>query len=173
MAGAAEAPAGLVSGALAAPLGRLRARLLARSPGAIALTLAGVAVMAHLLLWDTEAPWGRAGPAGALLALGGIVWVLWARSLLRAAGTPVRHGAQPLVLVDEGPYRFGRHPMVIGLAAVLLGAALASGMPLLALAAVVFVAIVATLHAPHEEAQLLRRFGGWYRDYAGAVRRWL
>jgi protein-S-isoprenylcysteine O-methyltransferase Ste14 len=63
--------------------------------------------------------------------------------------------------------------MYLGMAAMLAGAALALGMPLLLLSAAVFSAIVARVHVPHEEARLAGRFGGWYRDYAGSTRRWL
>jgi len=32
---------------------------------------------------------------------------------------------------------------------------------------------VNAVHVPHEEVQMTRRFGGWYRDYTGSTRRWL
>lgn len=77
------------------------------------------------------------------------------------------------MLVDEGPYRLGRHPVYLGTVLLLLGLGGALGVPLLAVAAALFAGIVAAVHVPHEEAQLLARFGGWYRDYAAAVRRWV
>jgi protein-S-isoprenylcysteine O-methyltransferase Ste14 len=159
----------------AAPRGAaaLRARLLGWRPPLVALALAGAAGAVHLALWGLQAPWGRAGLAGGLLAAAGLFWALWAWALLRRAGPAARPADPPLVLVDEGPYRAGRHPMYLGLVALLLGAALGLGAPLLALAAGLLAAIVATVHVPHEEARLLARFGGWYRDYAGSVRRWL
>ena len=76
-------------------------------------------------------------------------------------------------LIEEGPYRLGRHPMYLGIGALMLGAALGVGSPLLAGAALLFGAIVNAVHVPHEEAQLARRFGGWWRDYASGTRRWL
>ena len=177
MAGAAEPRDALV---LAAPSPRaggrwqaLRARALALPPALIALALAGVAVAAHLALGGAVAPWGRTGAAGSLPAAAGFVWATWAWALFGMARTPVGMTATPLQLIEEGPYRVGRNPMYLGIAVMLLGAATGLGVPLLAAAALLFGAIVNAVHIPHEEAQLTRRFGGWYRDYAGATRRWV
>jgi protein-S-isoprenylcysteine O-methyltransferase Ste14 len=152
---------------------RLLARALALPPALIALALAGAATLAHLALWGTAAPWGSAGAAGAVLAAAGAAWALWARALFAAARTPVGMQATPLQLIEEGPYRVGRNPMYLGTAVVLLGVATGLGVPLLAVSALVFGVIVNAAHIPHEEAQLTRRFGGWYRDYAGTRRRWV
>lgn len=178
MAGAAErrhaaAVVAAFSARATARLGMLAARALAVPPPLIALALAGAALAGHYALWGASAPWGRAGAAGALLAAAAWVGELWAVALLRAAGTPMRPTAMPVQLIEEGPYRFSRNPMYLGLALMLLGAALGLGVPLLALSATAFVAIVNAVHIPHEEAQMTRRFGGWYRDYAATTRRWL
>ncbi len=171
MAGAAERGRGVTVVAAPAATPRL-SPLRWRAPG-IALALAAAAGTGHYALWGSSAPWGQAPVAGALLAAGGLVWVLWAWALFRAAGTPVRPSETPLQLIEEGPYRFGRNPMYLGLATLLLGAALGLGAPLLALAALLFAAVVNAVHIPHEEAQMARRFGGWWRDYVAGTRRWL
>ncbi len=176
MAGAADRRHALVV-AVAAPRagGRwpaLRVLALALPPPLIALALACAAMAAHLALWGAVAPWGRAGAAGALLAAAGFLWTMWAWAIFRVARTPVGLAGTPLQLIEEGPYRPGRNPMDLGLAVMLLGAAVGLGVPLIAGAALLFCAIVNAVHIPHEEAQLTRRFGGWYRDYAGATRRW-
>lgn len=110
---------------------------------------------------------------GAALAGVGAGWAGWAAWQLRAAGTPVRPDAPPRVLVEEGPYRFGRNPMALGLAALLAGAPLAVGAAPLALAAPAYLIWLQRVRIPAEEARLQRHFGGWYRDYAASVRRWL
>lgn len=142
-------------------------------PPRVAQGLVLAALLLHAGLWGTEAPLGRLPAAGAAVAAAGIGWLLWAWWCFRRAGTPILPTAEPQVLVDEGPYRYGRNPMYLGLAAAIGGAALALGSPLLGLAAALFVAIVARVHVPLEEAALKRRFGGWYSDYAADVRRWL
>lgn len=63
--------------------------------------------------------------------------------------------------------------MYLGITTALLGTAMALGLPLLLVGALLFAAIVHTVHIPREEALLERRFGGWWRDYAADVRRWL
>jgi protein-S-isoprenylcysteine O-methyltransferase Ste14 len=182
MAGAIEARHAAAGAPRAAPataprqLAAARARLLGWQPAHIALALAGGAAAAHLALWGLQAAWGlswAAAAAGTVVAAAGLAWRLWAQATFRAATAAGWPADAPRMLVDEGPYRYGRHPMYLGTVALLLGAALGLGAPLLALAAAVFAGIVAGVHVPHEEAQLLARFGGWYRDYAGSVRRWL
>jgi protein-S-isoprenylcysteine O-methyltransferase Ste14 len=135
--------------------------------------LIAVAIVLHLLVWGTAAPFGRAPMPGTLIAAAGAAWVLWAWWHFRRVATPMLPTAEPRVLVDEGPYRYGRNPMYLGLALIITGGGIALGSPLLALAAVAFVLIVDRLHIPFEEARLRRRFGGWYSDYAADVRRWI
>ena len=110
---------------------------------------------------------------GIVLAVAGLAWAGWAAWHLRRADNALRPGAQPHVLVDEGPYRFGRNPMYLGLVVALLGLALWLGTPLLAGAALALALVVQRVHLPREEAQLQRAFGGWYSDYAATVRRWI
>ena len=93
--------------------------------------------------------------------------------MFRQADTTIRPAGTPSILVDEGPYRYGRNPMYLGMTVALLGIGLALGAPLMAVAAIAFAPIVHRVHIPFEEAQLRRAFGGWYSDYAATVRRWL
>ncbi len=138
----------------------------------LAKALIAAALGAHAALWGAHAPLGRALVLGSALALLGIGWTVWAAWALRRAGTPVALRAEPQVFVDDGPYRFGRHPMYLGVTVAIGGAAVALGSPLLLLAAGGFWFIVARWHVPYEEAMLRQRFGGWYSDYAADVRRW-
>ena len=177
MAGAADAGRGLVVAATRPAAAQrehdLRARVAALPASVTALALGSGALAAHFALWGDAAPWGRAEVTGSAIAVFGLAVVLWAAALFRAAGTPITASDQPVQLIEEGPYRFSRHPMYLGTALTLLGAAISLGVPLLAVSAALFGALVATAHVPHEEAQLARRFGGWHRDYAGSVRPWL
>jgi protein-S-isoprenylcysteine O-methyltransferase Ste14 len=143
------------------------------APPGLAKLLVAAALGAHAAVWGTDAPMGRALALGLALSVLGIGWAAWAAWTLRRSGTPVSLRAEPLVFVDAGPYRFGRHPMYLGTTVAMGGAAMALGSPLLLLAAGAFWLVVARLHVPHEEALLRRRFGGWYSDYVADVRRWL
>ena len=156
-----------------APHAAWREWLLRWPPPQLALVLAAFGAALHLLLWGTAAPWGRAPLAGVALVLAGFGWMLWALALHRAAGNPIRPTDTPQVLVDEGPFGYGRHPMYLGMFVSLAGAALAAGSPSLGVAAATHALLLDTVHVRHEEAQLAARFGGWWRDYAARVRRWL
>jgi protein-S-isoprenylcysteine O-methyltransferase Ste14 len=153
--------------------GRLRAPPLAWPPPRVALGLALAALLVHGAMHGPAAPYGNAPLAGAMLAGAGGVWLAWAWVCLRIAGTPIRPADRPRLLVDHGPFAFGRHPMYLGTTAALAGLALALGVPMLGLAAAAFWAVVANVHVPHEEAALKRAFGGWYSDYVAQVRRWI
>jgi len=111
--------------------------------------------------------------AGATLATGGAAWAAWAAACLRGAGNPLAPGADPQVMVDHGPYRFGRHPMYLGLALVGGGLALALASPTLAAGTALFAFSAQRLWIPAEEARLRRAFGGWYSDYMSDVRPWV
>lgn len=122
-----------------------------------------------------------AGLAGALLFCAGAAWVAWAASLHRAAGHALAGwggggspgGGAPVVLLDEGPYRLGRHPMYLGTLVMLIGLALGLAQPVLAALALLLAVRMHRVWIPREEAQLAARFGGWWRDYAATVRRWI
>ena len=142
-------------------------------PPRLAQALGLLALVGHALLWGTAAPLGRLPATGGLMSAAGLSWALWAVWHFRQAQTTIFPAGAPTMLVDDGPYRYGRNPMYLGITVAIAGAALALGSPLLALAAALFVTIVALVHVPFEEQRLRQAFGGWYSDYAGGVRRWL
>jgi len=75
--------------------------------------------------------------------------------------------------VVQGPYRFTRNPMYVGLAALYAGVTLLvnSLWPLLLLPVVLVV--IRWRVIAREEAYLERKFGDVYRTYTTRVRRWL
>lgn len=113
------------------------------------------------------------GAVGWGLMLLGLGWVSWAAHTLHRAGVAIAPGAAPQHLVDDGPYALGRHPMALGLLVALAGWALAALSLSVGLVALALTIWLDRVHLPREEAQLARRFGGWWRDYAEDVRRWL
>ena len=87
--------------------------------------------------------------------------------------TPVNPAHPAQALVTDGPYRFTRNPMYLGMACLYCGAALAADalwslafLPLVLL-------IVDRLIIPREEAHLSESFGQQYERYRLRVRRWL
>jgi protein-S-isoprenylcysteine O-methyltransferase Ste14 len=87
-------------------------------------------------------------------------------------GTPAPIDA-PRKLIVQGPHRFVRNPMYLGVLSVILGWAIAfRSMPLmLYLVAVAIAFHLAVLLV--EEPSLRRQFGAEFASYCSAVRRWL
>lgn len=106
------------------------------------------------------------------LATIGFGIALWAVLLFRRVrtGIPVHHAVTSLV--TDGPYRWSRNPIYLGLVLVYGAAALALNIawPLILLPAVLLSLHVLVIR--REEALLARLFGDTYRDYARRVRRW-
>lgn len=109
---------------------------------------------------------------GALFALGlGVVLASFRR--FQAAGTNVDPHKPSTAILTEGPYRFSRNPIYIGLTAAYAGIGIAVDAPW------VWVLLLPTLVvmrygviAP-EERYLERKFGAEYLDYKARVRRWI
>ncbi len=107
-----------------------------------------------------------------LMMIAGALAVAGARAF-KQAKTNIDPRQPALTLVFDGPYRFTRNPMYLGMIVLNLGLTLAGSLdwgllltPLLAL----------TLHfgvVLREEAYLLQRFGSPYADYLKQTRRWL
>lgn len=102
----------------------------------------------------------------AAIALSGIL-------AFRRAGTNIEPHKPSLVLVGDGPYRFTRNPMYLGLILLLLGLSLVFsldwGIPLTPVLWLV-------LHhgvVLREEVYLTAKFGEPYREYLDRTRRWL
>jgi protein-S-isoprenylcysteine O-methyltransferase Ste14 len=142
-------------------------------PTRLALGLSIIALALHALVLRDALAWAQSISGGVLLMAAGFAWMAWAWVTFRRAHTPIRPTDQPTLLVDHGPFRVSRNPMYLGMVAMMLGLGLASGVPLMLIAVINFVAIIGSVHIPHEEANMKRAFGGWYSDYAASVRRWI
>ncbi len=91
----------------------------------------------------------------------------------QAAGTSPIPWRPSSALVTDGPYRFSRNPMYVGMAFLFAGLTFALGaLVALALLPVVIVVIDRYVIA-REEPYLERRFGEAYNEYRTRVRRWL
>ena len=122
--------------------------------------------IARIVPW----PWLLAG-LGPMLA--GILLAIWGERRFKRAGTAVRPFAPSTALVEDGPFRFTRNPMYLGLLLVLAGLFVLLGTvsPLIVLPA--FFWVLQTRFVVHEEAHMQTHFGTRYEDYRRRVRRWL
>jgi len=111
--------------------------------------------------------------AGVVLIVAGLGVLMHAyvRFALDGIGTP-SPVAPTRELVVSGAYRFVRNPMYVATAAVIVGEGLLLRQPILLVAAVVYVAALATLGRVKEEPLLRERFGPAYDAYRDAVPGW-
>ena len=103
----------------------------------------------------------------------GFALAIWAIVAIRKAGTRVETNKPTTTIVANGPYRFTRNPIYIGM---LLGqAGLAVGFDSLWILAtlVPFYLVIRYGVIAREEAYLERKFGDVYLGYKSRVRRWL
>jgi len=113
-------------------------------------------------------------PLGIALIVVAFIPALWAITLFRRAGTEVKPTSPTnRALVTEGPYRFTRNPMYLGLVTLSLGIALLLGSWPMLLAPIAMFATANWVHIPFEEEKMRRQFGATYEAYLTRVRRWL
>jgi protein-S-isoprenylcysteine O-methyltransferase Ste14 len=128
-------------------------------------------------LWPVPILPGDADPivriVGGALALAGIALMLLAVAAFRRAGTSPNPTVATSALTFDGPYRFTRNPMYLGMALLLAGLAGIGNALWPLLAAIPVVAIIQTQVIAREERYLETKFGEAYRAYRSRVRRWL
>lgn len=133
--------------------------------------LCGVAIE---IASPTEGPSTLAALGIAALCL--IAWFALdgaAMSQFRRAGTEMAPFRPTTALVTDGPYRFSRNPMYLGMGFLYVALALILGLlwPLAFLPVVLVV--VDRLLITREERYLEAKFGDAYRRYRSSVRRWI
>lgn len=137
--------------------------------------LAAVIAMLALHRWLpirqlVSGPWRWTGLALAILglALGGS-----AARLFRRRGTTIRPGETSTALMTDGPFRFTRNPIYVGMIVVLAGIAVGLGSLSPWFVIPLFIVAIATDVIPAEEAMLGETFGEAYLNYQSRVRRWI
>jgi len=110
---------------------------------------------------------------GILLVILGLILAFWAVRRFTLAHTTLDPHGSVTALVTDGPYRFSRNPIYLGLICTLIGILLASGTYWGILLSPVLVLLMHNFVIKYEEAYLERRFGNAYTSYKSQVRRWL
>jgi protein-S-isoprenylcysteine O-methyltransferase Ste14 len=142
------------------------------------LFVAGFLVALALERWALSLRFG-AGSRPATLVIGWLLvavsssLVLWAARTFTLAQTAIMPFKPASRLVTDGPFRFSRNPMYVGLTLMYVGVSLLTRMmwPLLVLP-LVLLALFA-LVISREERYLGDAFGPEYAEYRRRVRRWL
>ena len=126
------------------------------------------------LIWGDPVDLGGGRvPRGWALVLAFIGWNGWSLWLFNLHQTGLLPGQPTRSMIEEGPYRFSRNPLYVGMLALYVGLALLSptfwGLALFPVA----VLLVLWGSIRPEERFLHERFGARYDDYRQRVRRWL
>lgn len=111
------------------------------------------------------------GLGAGILALGFAV-MFWAWKLFHLRGTAVCPFEASTQLIREGPYRFSRNPMYLGMTGILLGIAFAAGTPPVFLMPLAFFLTIRKFFIPYEEKKMEETFGEEYLHYKRRVKRW-
>ncbi|HSM72500.1 MAG TPA: isoprenylcysteine carboxylmethyltransferase family protein [Anaerolineales bacterium] len=107
------------------------------------------------------------------LILTGLLFAFWAMNQFKKADTTLDpHGLVSAVVVD-GPYRFSRNPIYIGLLSILIGIPLIYGNVWGVVVSPFFILLMNHFVIQHEEAYLEEKFKDVYTSYKSRVRRWL
>jgi protein-S-isoprenylcysteine O-methyltransferase Ste14 len=138
----------------------------------------GLAVMAGLALdWLIPLPFLPADVPGGWLGVGVFVLALalfaWAIITMTRGGSNVPTNRPTTTIVENGPYRFTRNPIYLGMFLGVIGLAIAFDTLWLLLMLVPFALVIRFGVVAREEAYLERKFGDVYRGYRSRVRRWL
>jgi len=109
-----------------------------------------------------------------ILLLGIGIWLnMWTDGLFKKKNTTVKPFEKSSALILEGPFRFSRHPMYLGMVIALLGVAIILGSLITFLVPIAFFITMQIVFIRHEEKALEQTFGQEYLDYKNRVRCWL
>ncbi|HEV7276175.1 MAG TPA: isoprenylcysteine carboxylmethyltransferase family protein [Devosiaceae bacterium] len=110
---------------------------------------------------------------GLAFVLGAIALAVSGVRTFRRASTNVDPFQPALTLVTDGPYRFTRNPMYLGMVLFLLGVSLMFSLEWGLLLTPALWLAYDRLVVAREEAYLSRKFGEPYRAFLGGTRRWI
>lgn len=148
-----------------------RAEIFAPGP-VLALGAFAIGYVLHLLhpLSVIPTPWNFVG--GAVLVVVGLAVLLSGILKMREIGKSPSHKDEPSELLSDGPFRYTRNPLYLGLIVIYLGitALVNSLWPIVPL---VVLAWYFDKKAKQEEEYLEAEFGEEYIEYSENVRRWL
>jgi protein-S-isoprenylcysteine O-methyltransferase Ste14 len=111
--------------------------------------------------------------AGVLAALAGVAVIVWSALWFWRKQTAIEPHQEPAALIVEGPYRFSRNPIYLGMLAILTGAVMWHGALGAAPVPFAFAAVVTRRFIEPEEAALRRAFGAKAEAFLARSRRWL
>jgi protein-S-isoprenylcysteine O-methyltransferase Ste14 len=103
----------------------------------------------------------------------GIFFIAWAIRFFRVNKTTVMPFETPKQFIKEGPFRYTRNPIYLGMFLMLVGIYVMLGNVANVILLALFVSIMNRLIIVGEEKTLEREFGDKYVEYKASVGRWI
>ena len=111
--------------------------------------------------------------SGLLFILAGGGLNIWADRLFKKNNTTVKPDETPTSLINNGPFRFSRNPMYLGMEFLLIGTGLILGSVTSFVGAVLFFVVMELLFIRQEEKIMAEKFGDEFNAYKKKVARWI
>ncbi|WP_262695487.1 methyltransferase family protein [Kordiimonas aquimaris] len=121
----------------------------------------------------TEMHLGNIENAGYAIAAIGVALPLWGSHVFKQAQTNILPYNDPDNIVTDGPFRFSRNPMYLGMLLILLGVFVKVGYWENIIFPVIFFAVANWWYIPFEESRMRAAFGDTFDTYTQKVRRWI
>ncbi len=100
-------------------------------------------------------------------------WItVWADQIFKQLKTTVKPHEKPSVIVTSGPFGLSRHPMYLGMTAILLGEAVLLGSLTAFIAPLGFFLCMQIIFISVEERSMSKTFGDKYSNYKKKARMW-
>jgi len=110
---------------------------------------------------------------GILLLIFGIAVNIWTDILFKKHKTTVLPFKKSSYFVEEGPVKFTRNPMYLGILSILLGISFLFQALLPVIFTFIFTVLINNKFIKKEEISLEATFGKQFSDYKKRVRRWI
>ena len=115
-------------------------------------------------------PWSV---AGFVLIVLGAALNIWADQIFKRRGTTVKPFEQPTTLVVDGPFAWSRHPMYLGMVAILIGISVICGSISSFVGPMLFWIVARIRFIPAEERSMAEAFEEEYSTYKKKVHSWM
>lgn len=132
-----------------------------------------IAVLLHFFLPITQLINYPVNWSGLLFILAGGILNIWADRLFKKNNTAVKPDETPTSFIKNGPFRFSRNPMYLGMVLLLLGIGLVLGSASSFLGAILFIAAMELRFIRQEEKIMAEIFGDEFETYKKKVARWI
>jgi protein-S-isoprenylcysteine O-methyltransferase Ste14 len=127
----------------------------------------------HIMPSPSFIPWPYGTILGVLTIVGALALVFWAAGTFKKEGTEVDPRRPSSKIVAEGPFKYSRNPMYVGMALVVCGVAFWMDSLWILIFLVPSLFFIRYGVIAREEKYLKNKFGEEYLAYKKKVRRWI